>query len=85
MVIVLLSMLVIGTPWLSVAQQPIRIGVSLSLTGRYTSFGSYAREAYLLCQKHVNEKGGVLGRSIEFVIYDDWKDRCRSLLPFVTG
>src|SRR5207344_1023577 len=29
------------------------------------------REGYLRCQKHANEKGGVLGRRIEFVLYDD--------------
>ena len=33
--------------------------------------GGYVREGYLLCQKHVNEKGGVLGRPIEFLIRDD--------------
>jgi len=71
LVIALFVALAIGTPWPSVAQQPIRIGASLSLTGGYASFGSYAREGYLLCKKQVNEKGGALGRPIEFVIYDD--------------
>jgi hypothetical protein len=36
--------------------------------------GGYVREGYLLCQKHVNEKGGALGRPIEFVIRDDGSD-----------
>jgi branched-chain amino acid transport system substrate-binding protein len=53
------------------AQQPIRIGATMALTGESSIQGSYSREGYLLCQKHVNEKGGVLGRQIEFVIYDD--------------
>jgi branched-chain amino acid transport system substrate-binding protein len=66
-----LIVLAFGMPRPSEAEQPIRIGVSLSLTGRYALFGSYARESYLLCQKHVNENGGALGRSIAFVIYDD--------------
>jgi branched-chain amino acid transport system substrate-binding protein len=39
-----------------------------------TQSGGYVREGYLLCQKHVNEKGGVLGRPIEFVIRDDGSD-----------
>src|SRR5206468_10891521 len=64
----------IGPPWGSEAQQPIRIGSSLSLTGKYALQGGYAREGYLLYQKHVNQKGGVLGRSVEFVIYDDGSD-----------
>src|SRR5947209_4638945 len=53
------------------AQQPIRIGATTALSGESSIQGSYSREGYLLCEKHVNEKGGVLGRQIEFVIYDD--------------
>ena len=62
---------VVGVPWPSLAQQPIRIGASLSLTGKDALQGGYGREGYLLCQKQVNQKGGVLGRSVEFVINDD--------------
>ena len=55
--------------------QPLRIGASVSLTGKaYSVQGNYVREGYLLCQKHVNAQGGVLGRPIEFVIYDDESD-----------
>src|SRR5712671_5805747 len=59
----------------SSAEQPIRIGASMSITGKaYSVQGGYGREGYLLCQKHVNAQGGVLGRPIEFVIYDDGSD-----------
>src|SRR5262249_30865057 len=67
----LLALLGIGLSAARGAEQPIRIGASLSLTGRYHLQGGYAREGYLLCQKHVNARGGLLGRPIEFVIYDD--------------
>ena len=53
------------------AQEPIRIGATMALTGESSVQGRYSREGYLLCQKHVNEKGGVLGRHVEFMIYDD--------------
>jgi len=53
------------------AQQPIRIGASLSLTGTYAALGQNNQRGYQLCAKHVNEKGGVLGRKVEFVLYDD--------------
>src|SRR5215204_1196034 len=53
------------------AQQPIRIGATTALSGEASIQGRYVREGYLFCQKHVNEKGGVLGRQIELVIYDD--------------
>src|SRR5215475_3735134 len=57
------------------AEQPLRIGASLSITGKqYSAQGGYCREGYLLCQKHVNTQGGVLGRQIELVIYDDGSD-----------
>jgi len=55
-------------------QPPLRIGASLSLTGTYAKPGLYGREGYALCQKHLNGGTGVLGRSIEFVIYDDRSD-----------
>ena len=58
----------------SMAQQPIRIGATMSQTGPYDTQGVPARNGYLLCQKHVNEKGGILGRKIEFLIYDDRSD-----------
>lgn len=61
------------------AQQPIRIGASLSLTGKeYSLQGNYCREGYLLCQKHVNQQAGVLGRQIEVLIYDDASDGKRA-------
>src|SRR5437899_12008032 len=53
------------------AQGPIRIGASLSLTGTYAKLGKYQHEGYQLCQKDLNAQGGLLGRKIEFVVYDD--------------
>ncbi len=46
------------------AQAPIRIGASLSLTGTYAQPDE-------LCAEHLNAKGGMLGRKVEFVMYDD--------------
>jgi len=67
--------LLLGLPPDALAQQPLRVGVSLSITGKqYSVQGNYCREGYLLCQKHVNARGGVGGRPIQFVIYDDISD-----------
>jgi branched-chain amino acid transport system substrate-binding protein len=74
LLIALVGALAIGAPRLSVAQQPIQIGASISITGTDAIQGGYVRDGYLLCQKHVNEKGGVLGRPIQFVIQDDASD-----------
>ena len=53
------------------AQGPIRIGASLSLTGTYAKLGKNQHEGYQLCEKDLNAKGGLLGRKIQFVVYDD--------------
>ncbi len=68
-----LAALVSGSPVLTFGQDkpPIKIGASLSLTGTYAALGQNQQRGYQLCAKHVNEKGGVLGRKIEFVLYDD--------------
>jgi branched-chain amino acid transport system substrate-binding protein len=58
----------------SLAQKPIRIGATVALTGESAIQGGYGREGYVLCQEHVNQKGGILGRQIELVIYDDASD-----------
>src|SRR2546422_7598851 len=55
----------------SFAQAPIKIGASLSLTGTYAKPGTYQKEGYDVCAEEVNGKGGLLGRKIEFVLYDD--------------
>jgi len=64
----------VALPQPGAAQAPIRIGASLSTTGNYSVQGGYQREGYLLCQKHVNAQGGLLGRPVEFVIDDDASD-----------
>ncbi len=56
------------------AQAPIKIGASISLTGTYAKLGGYTQDGYLMCAKEINDKGGLLGRKLEFVIYDDRSD-----------
>jgi branched-chain amino acid transport system substrate-binding protein len=53
------------------AQTPIRIGASVSQTGAYALLGQNQLRGYQLCVRHTNDKGGVLGRSIELVAEDD--------------
>src|SRR5437868_10381559 len=72
--VVVFGVLVIGAVSPSVAQHPIRLGASIAISGRDAVQGGYVREGYLLCQKHVNDKDGVVGRPMEFVIRDDGSD-----------
>jgi branched-chain amino acid transport system substrate-binding protein len=53
---------------------PIRIGATMSESGAYSTQGIAARNGYRLCEQHINEQGGLLGRDIEFLIYDDQSD-----------
>jgi branched-chain amino acid transport system substrate-binding protein len=53
------------------AQGPIRIGASLSLTGTYAEPGRFQSEGYKLCEKDLNARGGLLGRKVALVVYDD--------------
>ena len=51
------------------AQPPIRVGASLAQTGAYAAFGQNQLRGYQLCVKHLNDKGGVLRRQLELVVY----------------
>jgi branched-chain amino acid transport system substrate-binding protein len=53
------------------AQAPVKIGASLSMTGTYAQPGNFQREGYLLCEKDLNARGGLLGRKVQLVLYDD--------------
>jgi len=53
------------------AQTPIKIGASMSVTGTYAKPGTYQKQGYDVCIDELNAKGGILGRKVEFVIYDD--------------
>jgi branched-chain amino acid transport system substrate-binding protein len=59
----------LGLP--AAAQGPVRIGVSLSVTGTYAKLGKNQHEGYQLCIKDLNARGGMLGRKAELVMYDD--------------
>src|SRR5439155_22473420 len=68
---VVVMVLGVGVSLVADAQGPVRIGASLSLTGTYAKLGKNQQEGYQLCQKDLNAQGGLLGRKVEFVVYDD--------------
>jgi branched-chain amino acid transport system substrate-binding protein len=67
--------LIVGLGFLSgtVAQSadPIRIGMSLALTGAGASPSKVINTALEIWRDDVNAKSGMLGRPVELVIYDD--------------
>ncbi len=55
----------------SQAKQPIKIGFSMALTGGLAGAGKAALIAMEIWRDDVNKRGGLLGRPVEFVYYDD--------------
>ncbi len=53
------------------AAEPVRIGVSLGLTGRYAKLAAMQERGYRLWEKEINKKGGILGRPVKVLIKDD--------------
>lgn len=53
------------------AQAPIRIGVSVGISGQYAALGQNQVRGHQLCVKDTNAAGGVLGRKIEITAEDD--------------
>src|SRR6516165_6699585 len=51
--------------------EPIKIGFSMSLTGPLAANGKQALLGAKIWQEEVNAKGGLLGRQVELVYYDD--------------
>ena len=61
------------------AEQPIRIGATMSESGALSTQGIAAANGYRLCQTHLNADGGLLGRQVEFIILDDASDSHRAI------
>src|SRR5258705_12499858 len=59
----------LGRP--AAAADPIKIGLSMSLTGGLSGGGKSALLALQIWRDDVNAKGGLLGRPVELVFYDD--------------
>src|SRR3954470_22154218 len=52
-------------------QEPIRIGFGMGLTGGLASAGKSALLAMKIWEEEINAKGGLLGRPVKLVYYDD--------------
>ncbi|MGZ4820790.1 MAG: ABC transporter substrate-binding protein [Terriglobales bacterium] len=51
--------------------EPVKIGVITSLTGSNTAFGQAHKAGYTIAQNEINAAGGVNGRKIQLIYYDD--------------
>jgi len=55
-------------------RRPVRIGVSLGLTGRHAKLADLQARGFQLWVKQANAQGGMLGRPVELVLLDDRSD-----------
>ncbi len=69
-VVALVAMLALFQ-WSAQAAEPIKIGFSMALTGGLAPNGKSALLAMQLWQQDINAKGGLLGRQVQLVYYDD--------------
>ncbi len=58
----------------AMAQQTVRIGIALSQTGNLADSSAHYWKGVELWRDQVNARGGLLGKKVEFVIYDDRSD-----------
>jgi branched-chain amino acid transport system substrate-binding protein len=58
-------------PTIAKAADPIRVGMTMALTGGVAPIGKQVLAALQIWRDDVNAKGGLLGRPVELVFYDD--------------
>jgi len=63
------------------AAEPIKIGFSMPLTGGLASNGKAILAAYQMWEEDINAKGGLLGRPVKLIYYDDQSNP--SLVPAI--
>ncbi|WP_027184142.1 ABC transporter substrate-binding protein [Desulfovibrio inopinatus] len=55
----------------SAADDPIKIGAVLSVTGPASFLGEPEKNTILMLEEQINAAGGVLGRPVDIIVYDD--------------
>jgi branched-chain amino acid transport system substrate-binding protein len=67
----ILALAALLVPMVSIAAPVYKIALVAPFTGSGSIHGDYIRNAFALAVDEINAKGGVRGRKIEFVVYDD--------------
>ncbi|MBA4348426.1 MAG: hypothetical protein C0415_00340 [Thermodesulfovibrio sp.] len=55
----------------STAEATIKIGLTLGLTGKYSEMSDKQMKGFKLWERDVNSRGGILGKKVRVIIYDD--------------
>ena len=67
----LLAAALVAFSFTAIAQQPIKIGIGIAQTGGLSVGGKPALLALRMWVEDINAKGGLLGRKVELIAYDD--------------
>lgn len=73
-IVLFLSMMMLFFQTPCMAEQPIKIGVSLGLTGRFAVMSEALNKGFRLWEQNINNENGILGRPVRIVIKDDKSD-----------
>ena len=68
---VLLCVAMLCLSSVAAAAAPIKVGQIASLTGDHAAYGQAERDAIEMAVEEINAAGGVLGRQIELIVYDN--------------
>ena len=68
----------VAAPSFAQAQDTVRIGIALSQTGNLADSAKHYWRGVELWRDEVNARGGLLGKKVEFVVYDDRSDAATS-------
>jgi len=61
------------------AGEPIRIGAIVSVTGPASFLGEPERNTAKMLEEDLNRDGGLLGRKVEIIVYDDESDATKAV------
>jgi branched-chain amino acid transport system substrate-binding protein len=61
------------------AAEPIRIGAIFSVTGPASFLGEPEKNTAKMVEEEINQAGGLLGRKVELVVYDDESDATKAV------
>lgn len=76
MVLVFLLIGLINSVWAQKIEKekPILVGATLSITGKQAKAGIGQRNGITIWVQEINERGGLLGRPVKAIFYDDMSD-----------
>lgn len=64
------------------AAEPIRIGAIFSVTGPASFLGEPEKNTAKMLEEDINKSGGLLGRKVEIIVYDDETDATKAVTAY---